>query len=193
MQYLVQGYVFIALYLFITKDAPERTKYSLLLPSIAASYILKVVYDKSIIALLKNWINIKNDSGWYFIGLLLFSLVLAYICGQLVLFKPFQKLLLELKFPRTVNASFWADMFTKGMWFNIFIKGHKFHYLGQVSTIEEGTQTPYIELVNYSLYDCQTEEELDCTTEDGGKHSIILHLSDIEYIEKIEMPIIKSK
>ena len=186
MSYLVQGFCFISVFSFITKDSGERIKSSLLLPSVATSYILKLVYDKTIISLLNNVINIDFDSAWYYIGLILFSVLLAYVLGIFVLSKLFNKLILKLNIPRSVNSNFWLDIYNEGTWLNVYLKGQDFNVLGQVKYIEENQRNPYVCLCKYSIYNKDTGEEKPLVIQDGEEHSIILELKDIEYIKVID-------
>lgn len=186
MSYLVQGFCFISVFFFITKDSGERIKSSLLLPSVATSYILKLIYDKTIILLLDNFIKINFNSSWYYIGLILFSIVLAYLFGIFVLSKPFNLILEKLNVPRSVNSNFWLDIYNEGTWLNVYLKGQDFNVLGQVKYIEENQRNPYVCLCKYSIYNKDTGEEKPLVIQDGEEHSIILELKDIEYIKVID-------
>ena len=186
MSYLVQGFCFISVFSFIMKDSGERIKSSLLLPSVATSYILKLVYDKTIISLLNNVIKVNYDSAWYYIGLILFSVLLAYLLGIFVLSRPFKECLIKLGIPRSVNSNFWLDIYNEGTWLNVYLKGQDFNVLGQIKYIEENQRNPYICLCKYSIYDKETGNEYPITIQDGEEHSIILELKDIEHIKVVD-------
>ncbi len=186
MSYLVQGFCFISVFSFITKDSGERVKSSLLLPSVATSYILKLIYDKTIISLLNNIIKTNSDSAWYYIGLILFSIILAYLLGIFVLSEPFNLILEKLNIPRSVNSNFWLDIYKKGTWLNVYLKGQDVNILGQIKYIEENQRNPYICLSEYSIYDKDTGDKRIITVKENEEHSIILELKDIEYIKVVD-------
>ncbi|MBR0466033.1 MAG: hypothetical protein IJJ40_00865 [Clostridia bacterium] len=187
MSYLVQGYCFISVFIFITKDSNDRTKTSLLLPSVTTSYILKLVYDKTIILLLQKAIVVNFNSAWYYIGLILFSIILAYLLGIFVLSKPFNTILVNLHVPHSINSNFWLDIYKSGTWLNVYLKGQDVNILGQIKYIEENQRNPYVCLSNYSIYDKRTGEEQTITVQENEEHSIILELKDIEYIKVIDI------
>lgn len=164
MSYIVQGYCFISVFLFITKDSNERNKISLLLPSVAMSYIFRLLYNKTIIALLRQFVYVNESSEWYYIGLVAFSIILAYLLGIFSLSKMFARFLEKSKIPHTVNSNFWADMFQEGIWFNVYLKGHKYNYIGQVSYIEENQCNPHVLLINYSMYDIDIGKKIQLGT-----------------------------
>lgn len=185
MSYLVQGYCFISVFCFITKNSSKRRKGSLLLSSVAISYILKLIYDKSVMLVLGRFI--LYNSTWYYIGLVLLGVALAYLLGIFTLSKPFNYLIKKLNIPRSVNSNFWLDIYKQGTWLNIYLKGQDFNILGQIKYIEEGSRSPYICLSNYSIYDKITGEEYPLTIQENEEHSIILELKDIEYIKVIDI------
>lgn len=186
MSYLVQGFCFISVFSFITKDSGERIKSSLLLPSVATSYVLKLIYDKTIISLLNNVIKINSNSAWYYIGLILFSVLLAYLLGIFVLSKLFNFMLDKLNIPHSVNSNFWLDIYKRETWLNIYLKEQDFNVLGQIKYIEENQRNPYICLCNYSMYDKETGNEYPIDIQEGEEHSIILELKDIEHIKVVD-------
>ena len=186
MSYLVQGFCFISVFSFITKDSGERIKSSLLLPSVATSYVLKLIYDKTIISLLNNDIKINSNSAWYYIGLILFSVLLAYLLGIFVLSKLFNFMLDKLNIPHSVNSNFWLDIYKRETWLNIYLKEQDFNVLGQIKYIEENQRNPYICLCNYSMYDKETGNEYPIDIQEGEEHSIILELKDIEHIKVVD-------
>lgn len=99
-------------------NSQERNKGSLLLASVSISYILKLVYDKSIMVVAKNCIS--YNSAYYYIGLVLFSIVLGYLLGIFTLSKPFGSLIQKLNIPHSVNSNFWLDIYKQGTWLNVF-------------------------------------------------------------------------
>lgn len=77
-------------------------------------------------------------------------------------------------------------MFQEGIWFNVYLKGHKYNYIGQVSYIEENQRNPHVLLINYSMYDVDTGRKIELVKRENEKRSIILELKDIDYVETIE-------
>ncbi len=185
MSYLIQGYVFISVFLFITKGNSNARSTITVLSSIALSYILKLSYDKTIIALLSIWFTINIDSEWYYIGLLLFSVILAYVLGMICVSNKVAELLEKLRIPFTFNKDFWTDIYLKNDWFHIHLKGQDKYYLGKIDYLEENVSNPHIALIDYSVF-TKDGKEINMEREENIQSSLIIQLNDIEYIEALK-------
>ena len=91
LQYIVQGYVFLIAYYWISfKDNSDFN--NVIIKSIAASYILKLIFEK-----LCNKFNILfvNDVD-YMIYLILFSTLLGFVIGKIITHRWFNAILHKL-------------------------------------------------------------------------------------------------
>ncbi len=175
--YIVQGYVYLTAYYWISfKDNKDFT--NLIIKSVAASYILKLIFDK-----MNTSFNITFDSNInYTISLIIFSAILGFLIGKILSHRYFNLLLHKLHVGRTTNENIWDDVIKPYTWLRVYMKDGT-SYLGQYRYGESFKSEPIIVLFTYQKLDIDGNIILD-NSEDSSR-VIILNTKDFEKIEVI--------
>ena len=175
LQYIVQGYVFLIAYYWISfKDNSDFN--NVIIKSIAASYILKLIFEK-----LCNKFNILfvNDVD-YMIYLILFSTLLGFVIGKIITQRWFKAILHKLQIGRTTNTNIWDDVIKPYTYLRIFMKDGS-SYLGQIRYSEPFKSEPIVVLKSYQKLDKDTDVVIDHSHEEN--ELIMLSTKDFDRIE----------
>lgn len=175
LSYIVQGYVFLAAYYWISfKDNKDLTNF--LIKSIAVSYILKIFFDK-----ICSWEKIIFDNNTnYTICLIGLSAVLGLLFGKISTHRRFNMLLHKLHIGRTTNANIWDDVIKPYTWVRVFMKDGS-SYLGQYRYGEPFKSEPIIVLATYQKLDKDTDIIID--NSQNPNELIMLNTKDFDRIE----------
>ena len=178
LTYLVQGYIFISVFSWIVFQKKSNDIDHIVLRSIAASFVLKTVYD-GILAVVR--LDIQ-DSSTYLIILIVCSTIGAYLLAVLCNTTWFNGLLLKIGIKRTVNSNIWNDVIKTDVWVRVYLKSNpELTYLGQYLYGEEFEREPIIVLANYQLIDTSGNIIIDYSQNPNEK--IMLNTKDFERIE----------
>lgn len=175
LSYIVQGYVFLAAYYWISfKDNKDLTNF--LIKSIAVSYILKIFFDK-----ICSWEKIIFDNNTnYTICLIGLSAVLGLLFGKISTHRRFNMLLHKLHIGRTTNENIWDDVIKPYTWVRVFMKDGS-SYLGQYRYGEPFKSEPVIVLATYQKLDKDTDIIID--NSQNPNELIMLNTKDFDRIE----------
>lgn len=177
LSYLVQGYVFLVAYYWISfKDNKDFT--NLIVKSIATSYILRIIFDK-----ICSWTNISfsNDSS-YMLWLIGLSATSGFLIGKITTHRCFNLLLNKLHIGRTTNTNIWDDVIKPYTWVRVFMKDGS-SYLGQYRYGEPFKSEPIIVLTTYQKLNKDTDVVIDHSKE--SNELIMINTKDFDRIEII--------
>lgn len=175
LSYLVQGYIFLVAYYWISfKDNNDFT--NLIIKSIAASYILKILFDK---ACSLTEIVFENDIN-YMICLIGISAVLGFLIGKVTTHRWFNMFLDKLHIGRTTNFNIWDDVIKPYTWVRVFMKDGS-SYMGQYKYGEPFKSEPIIVLSTYQKLDKDTDIVIDNSQKND--ELIMINTKDFDRIE----------
>ena len=178
LSYLVPGYVFVAVFDWITFQKKSGKSEIVVLKSIVVSFIIKTMYDLTLSAIGVKFI----DSYIYHAILILCCVAIAYIVSVICRTKWLNKLLLHIGIKRTTNPNIWNDVIETNVWVRVYLKSNpELTYLGQYLYGEEFEREPIIVLVNYQLIDTSGNIIIDYSQSPNEK--IMLNTRDFERIE----------
>ena len=175
ISYIVYGYVFLVAYYWISfKDNKDFN--NLLIKSIAASYLLKSIFE-----LLVQKCHIDFNNGYYKVILyFITSALLGFLIGKIISHRWFNLLLRKLHIGRTTNENVWDDVIKPYTWVRVFMKDGS-SYLGQYRYGEPFKSEPIIVLATYQKLDKDTDIVID--NSQNMNEFIMLNTKDFDRIE----------
>lgn len=187
--YLISGYIFLFVYKFVRNvDEQGEDSSKSILPSIAISFIIKLLYDYTIY--LYDIALVENSLG-YIIILILISALLGYVIGILLNIKGVNNFLSHLSVYRSINNSFWIDICDPTSIYEIHIQGEENSYIGQIQEIEYSKTKPMIHLYHYAVINYKTREIIaDLRYDDNATIAVntqnidVVHILDCQQIHK---------
>ena len=123
LSFVIPGYILLSTYYWVS-FADSKNFNNLIIKSVAASYILGVVFD-----FIFNRIHLTILLEQRIILLSITALLLGVVLGELCHSTIFNNILLKLHIYRTTNDDFWMDVFKDNTWVRVFLKDGK-SYLG---------------------------------------------------------------
>ncbi len=151
--------------------------------SVIVSYCLKIVFDISV----NKIFDFGDETKKYYAVLILFSIIAAYICGLLSMWKIINTVLMSIGVIQNFNENIWVDIYNAGGWFEIHKKDMEYSYYGRISAIEDQSDTPVIIVKEYELVYPMTIDPYKkikpIDLEDGTTESIAIRTDDIDYIK----------
>lgn len=129
MLYMVQGYIFLGIYQFVSLKVKDCDLKHLFFKSVVASYVIKVIFD----LINKRFFSSTFIEGElsYIIGVLVLSIFLGYLCAIIAGTKTFNSLLLKLGVKRTTNQNIWDDIIRPNCWICMLSPTKEVQYIGQ--------------------------------------------------------------
>lgn len=125
MAYIVQGYLFLTAFYWISfKDNKDFN--NMLIKSIALSYVLKLAFD---LICTRYHIVFTSDTKKNLV-LIMSSIVLGLVLGKIIIHPYFNRVLHKLHVGRTTNTNIWDDVIEPYTWVRVFLKDGN-SYLGQ--------------------------------------------------------------
>lgn len=185
ISYIIYGAIFLSIYNFTTYKEDAQKNKSYLISCVTISFIIKICFD-GIIALVNEWLKkeLANNGTGYYIGIILFTVLTAYLSGKIVTSNWIKTFLLKIKIERTPNKNIWDDIIQENTWLYVHIKDKDYAYLGLLQYVEENCSNPKVVLSNYKLITMSTAETKKDYSNDSNK-KILLDTSNIEVIEII--------
>lgn len=185
ISYIIYGAIFLSIYNFTTYKEDAQKNKSYLISCVTISFIIKICFD-GIIALVNEWLKkeLANNGTGYYIGIILFTVLTAYLSGKIVTSSWIKTFLLKIKIERTPNKNIWDDIIQENTWLYVHIKDKDYAYLGLLQYVEENCSNPKVVLSNYKLITMSTAETKKDYSNDSNK-KILLDTSNIEVIEII--------
>lgn len=188
MLYMVQGYLFLAVYNFICFKQNELNH--LFFKSIVGSYVLKILFDflfiknttveGNVIKLIRI-LNIEYESMGYCLLLLLFSVILGILVAYITQSKWFNNLLLKTGIKRTTNPNIWDDIIEPNCWLMVYLSSSELVYFGQFKYSEEFAVKPIIVLERYQIIDMDGNIKSDYSN--NPSEVAVIDTKNIERIE----------
>ncbi len=186
MSYVIYGALFLIIFCFIAfKDRKVKSVDHFFILSVLISFILKNIFE-CLIWLFKRitTLEVNKDSPFYYISLLLFTILLSYLFGIIINQKWFNDFLMHIGIERTTNGNIWNDVIQSYTWVCVHVKDEKYYYLGEVEFIEEDCIDPKIVLCRYQFIDKNTGKVFVDYSYDINRR-IILHTDNVDAIEII--------
>ena len=112
---------------------------------------------------------------------IILAIILAYVISIIVQKKWFNKLLLKIKIPRTVNTSIWSDVVEPNCTFQILLEDCI--VCGKYKYGEENVEKPYIVLEKYRILGKSEPHEVMCDHSDDKSKVFMVSASNIKHIE----------
>ena len=161
--------------------------------SVILSYLSAVTFGK-ITGDLQN-----NNSILFLLLQTLILLIIAYALGCGLKSKRFNDFLGRTRIGRTLNKNFWRDHFVEGVFYRIHIKGTDVYYEGQVTSVEEHSHAPFIELSEYRVLSIDGLKEIQNyitfnkrnQSPNNEKRTMIIGMDSVDYIIAIDTQNIK--
>ena len=129
MLYLIQGYLFVAVYNFMRFKHNELN--NVFFKSIISSYILKLLFDGLFVTTITTdnatikctrLLHFPYESVVYVITLLVFAVLLAYILARITQSSRFNCILSKIGVARTTNPNIWADVIKPDCWLMVYLR-----------------------------------------------------------------------
>lgn len=95
-----------------------------------------------------------------------------------------KKLFVKL-YHKTLNDSIWKDILDleNGSNLKIYLKNKNFYLIGSLKNMEENGNDSWIALKAYSKYKLDTNEQIEPSYLDRDDISVVIRLSDVDYME----------
>lgn len=176
LSFVIPGYILLSTYYWVS-FVDSKNFNNLIIKSVAASYILGVVFDFII-----EGIHLVILPEQRIILLSITALLLGVILGELCHSTVFNNFLLKLHIYRTTNDDFWMDVFKDNTWVRVFLKDGK-SYLGLYKYGQPNKDEPIIALSMYQKLDDEGHVIID--NSGNSKELIVLNTKDFDRIEII--------
>lgn len=176
LSFVIPGYILLSTYYWVS-FADSKNFNNLIIKSVAASYILGVVFD-----FIFNRIHLTILLEQRIILLSITALLLGVVLGELCHSTIFNNILLKLHIYRTTNDDFWMDVFKDNTWVRVFLKDGK-SYLGLYKYGQPNKDEPIIALSMYQKLDDEGHVIIDNSS--NPKELIVLNTKDFDRIEII--------
>lgn len=176
LSFVIPGYILLSTYYWVS-FADSKNFNNLIIKSVAASYILGVVFD-----FIFNRIHLTILPEQRIILLSITALLLGVILGELCHSTVFNNILLKLHIYRTTNDDFWMDIFKDNTWVRVFLKDET-SYLGLYKYGQPNKDEPIIALSMYQKLDDEGHVIIDNSS--NPKELIVLNTKDFDRIEII--------
>ncbi len=176
LSFVIPGYILLSTYYWVS-FADSKNFNNLIIKSVAASYILGVVFD-----FIFNRIHLTILPEQRIILLSITALLLGVVLGELCHSTIFNNILLKLHIYRTTNDDFWMDVFKDNTWVRVFLKDGK-SYLGLYKYGQPNKDEPIIALSMYQKLDDEGHVIIDNSS--NPKELIVLNTKDFDRIEII--------
>lgn len=174
LSFVIPGYILLSTYYWVS-FADSKNFNNLIIKSVAASYILGVVFD-----FIFNRIHLTILPEQRIILLSITALLLGVVLGELCHSTIFNNILLKLHIYRTTNDDFWMDVFKDNTWVRVFLKDGK-SYLGLYKYGQPNKDEPIIALSMYQKLDEDAKVIID--NSNNPKEVIVLNTKDFDRIE----------
>lgn len=176
LSFVIPGYILLSTYYWVS-FVDSKNFNNLIIKSVAASYILGVVFD-----FILERIHLTILPEQRIILLSITALLLGVILGKLCHSTVFNNILLKLHIYRTTNDDFWMDVFKDNTWVRVFLKDGK-SYLGLYKYGQPNKDEPIIALSMYQKLDDEGHVIIDNSS--NPKELIVLNTKDFDRIEII--------
>ena len=176
LSFIIPGYILLSTYYWVS-FVDSKNFNNLIIKSVAASYILGVVFD-----FIFNRIHLTILPEQRVILLSITALLLGVILGKIYHSTVFNNILLKLHIYRTTNDDFWMDVFKDNTWVRVFLKDGK-SYLGLYKYGQPNKDEPIIALSMYQKLDEEGNVIIDNSS--NPKELIVLNTKDFDRIEII--------
>ena len=173
--YLAPGYVFIAIFGYITGRDGKVELNHVVFRGIVGSFIIKTVFDLIF--------RLPVGQLWNTVILIAFAAILAYVAGRFFYSPLYDKVRLFLGIERTFTKGIWINIFKEPAWYVIGTDDPNVNYYGYVTLWEENEREPIVVLSNYQILDKNYDVVHDL--QDRLDIRLILKIKDFSKIEQI--------
>lgn len=194
MEYILPGYCFILLLNFMVDRSGTDTKPRFIL-SVIISYFSAKIINKGV-----NILSIPKPHTWEFLLIQMVTLLIfGFFIGLLFRSERFNTFVSNTPLKRTFNENFWRDHFIEGVIYRVHIKSGDYYYEGQVTSVEEHSHSPFIELSDFRVIRIEDMYEVEnynhfnirCGLAKGEKRTMIIGMDSVDYIIAIDTQNIK--
>lgn len=149
---------------------------NLLIKSVAASYILTIVFD----TIVSKCNIVFRNQNYKILTYFSVSALLGLFIGKIISHRWFNLLLHKLHIGRTTNENIWDDVIKPNTWVRIFMKDGT-SYMGQYRYGEPFQREPIIVLATWQKFDKNVNIVIDNTQ--NPNEIIMINTKDFEKIE----------